>query len=50
MLLEPCSYDKDILIEGPIELVVDYDDVDHEFVLAVAKKIVEVLNKYYDAP
>ena len=42
--------DKSFLIMGPIDLAVDYDDVDHKRVDAIAKKIVRILNANWNPP
>lgn len=48
--LEPFEpWKKDIAISGPgIELLVDYDDVDHEEVEKNANKVVEILNQHWN--
>lgn len=47
--IEPHDYyDKEFLIEGPIQLFVDYDDVDHQEQNMLAKKVVEILNKHWE--
>lgn len=42
--------DKKFVIDGPegFTLIVDYDDVDHEFQDMMAERIVEVLNKHFE--
>lgn len=46
---EPSPIDKSFLIHGPgdLTLEVDYDDVDHEEVLADAARVVRILNEHW---
>lgn len=40
--------DKSFLIFGPIDLEVDYDDVDHKEQDLLSKKVVKILNKHWN--
>ena len=39
--------DKEFSIFGPIELIVDYDDVDHKEQDRLAKRVVKILNEHW---
>lgn len=47
---EPNRFDKEFHIIGPdgFYIFVDYDDVDPEFQMRNAKRVVEILNKHWN--
>lgn len=40
--------DKAIIVDGPLAITVDFDDVDHHQVRHDTEKMVQILNKYWD--
>lgn len=43
--IEPhTSIDKSFIISGPLELKIDYDDVDHDYQDLIAQMVVDLLN------
>ena len=42
------TVDKEFVIEGPIELIVDYDDVNHKEVDQLSRKVVQILNEHWE--
>lgn len=47
-LLPSTTADKELLIQGPVELIVDYDDVNHAEVLAATQTVVAALNRSWE--
>jgi hypothetical protein len=41
------TIDKDFVISGPIELTVDYDDVNHKEQDRLARQLVSILNEHW---
>lgn len=46
-ILPHTTADKEFRIVGPLCLIVDYDDVDHDEQDRLAEKLVEVLNNWW---
>ena len=44
------SIDKSFDIRGPLDLIVDNDDVPSDQVAILAKRVVEILNKHWRCP
>lgn len=47
---ETIRYSKSFVIEGPLDLEIDYDDVNHIGVRALAEEVVDTLNKNFITP
>lgn len=43
--LDPLGHDKAIFIKGPVDIEVDYDDVNHYFVDRFVPYLIDHLNK-----
>lgn len=49
--IQPHDYiDKSFLIEGPLDIEIDYDDVHHPIVDVLAEEVVRVLNEHFVPP
>ena len=39
--------DKNLVITGPVDLVINYDDCDHEHQDRMAQRVVDTLNQFW---